>query len=96
MSYKMPYHNGDSYNLYYRNNKISKSLCSTLYETYIYTHFLVQCSKYTDIRNNLLGPVDINDASDEFIRHMKETDPKTLSNYIIAAYELRNVTLASK
>ena len=60
------------------------------------THFLVQCSKYTDIRNNLLGPVDINDASDEFIRLMKETDPKTLSNYINAAYEIRNVTLASK
>ena len=60
------------------------------------THFLVQGSKYTDIRNNLLGSFNINDASDEFIKLMKETDPKILSNYIIAACELRNVTLASK
>ena len=38
--------------------------------------FLIQCIKCTTIRNNLLGPVDVNDASDEFIRIMKQTDSK--------------------
>ena len=59
-------------------------------------HFLIQCNKYTTIRNNLLGPVDINNASDEFIRIVKQTNSKILSNYIISAYELRNVTLVRK
>ena len=56
---------------------------------------LIQCNKYTTIRN-LLGSVDVNDISDEFIRIVKQTDSKILSNYIISAYELRNVTLARK
>ena len=59
-------------------------------------HFLIQCNKYTTIRNILLGPVDVNDASDEFIRIVKQSDSKILSNYIISAHELRNVTLARK
>ena len=59
-------------------------------------HFLIQCNKYTTICNNLLGPADVNDVSDEFIRIVKQTDSKILSNYIISAYELRNVTLARK
>ena len=37
-----------------------------------------------------------NDASDEFIRIVKQIDSKILSNYIISAYELKNVTLARK
>ena len=59
-------------------------------------HFLIQCSKYNTIRNNLFGPININDPTDEFIRIMKQSDSKILSNYIISAYELRNVTLAKK
>ena len=59
-------------------------------------HFLIQCNKYTTIRNNLLGPVDVNNASDGFIRIVKQTNSKILSNYIISAYELRNVTLVRK
>ena len=59
-------------------------------------HFLIQCSKYNTIRNNLFGPININDATDEFLRIMKQSDSKILSNYIISAYELRNVTLAKK
>ena len=47
-------------------------------------HFLIPCNKYTTIRYNLLGPVDVNDASDET---MKQTDSKVLSYYIISAYE---------
>ena len=46
-------------------------------------HFLIRCNKYTAIRNNLLGPVDVNDAADELIRIMKQTDSTILSNFII-------------
>ena len=59
-------------------------------------HFLIQCSKYNTDCNNLFGPININDATDEFIRIMKQSDSKILSNYTISAYELRNVTLAKK
>ena len=59
-------------------------------------HFLIQCCKYNDIRHNLLGPINVNDATDEFKRILKQTDSKVLSNYIISAYELRNTTLANK
>ena len=43
-----------------------------------------------------LDPLNVNDATDEFKRIMKQTDSKVLSNYIISAYELRNTTLANK
>ena len=61
-------------------------------------HFLSQCTKYNDIRYNLFGPVDLNDATDEFKRIMKQSYTKILTNFdiIISAYELRNVTLANK
>ena len=59
-------------------------------------HSLIQCTEYNTIRNNLFGPINVNDATDEFIRIMKHSDSKILSNYIISAYELRNVTLANK
>ena len=58
-------------------------------------HFLIQCSEYNDIRSNLFGPLNINDVTDEFKRIMKHSDPKIISNYIISAYERRNVKLAN-
>ena len=59
-------------------------------------HLLILCTKYNYFRNNLFGPINVNDATDEFKRIIKQSDSKILSNYIISAYELRNVTLANK
>ena len=33
--------------------------------------FLTQCTKYNVICNNLFGPINVNDATNEFIRIMK-------------------------
>lgn len=60
-------------------------------------HFLMQCTTYSDIRSTYIGYIDTDvDASDEFVRIMTRTDPKNLSNYIIAAYDLRNISLVNK
>ena len=42
-------------------------------------HFLIQCSEYNDIRSNLFGPININDATDEFKRIIQHSDQTLLS-----------------
>ena len=59
-------------------------------------HFLTQRTKYNAIHNNLFGHINVNEATNEFIRIMKQTDTKILSIYILSAYELRNATLANQ
>ena len=58
--------------------------------------FLTQCTKYNAIRNNLFGPINVNDSINEFIRIIKQIDAKIYSKYILSAYELQNATLANQ
>ena len=59
-------------------------------------HFLTQCTFYNAIRNNLFGHINVNDATNEFIRIIKQTNAKILSKYVLSANELRNATLANQ
>ena len=61
-------------------------------------HFLVECSGYNTLRNELFTNLNIHHlTNDEKFKHcLKEVDSKTVSNFLINAYEERNVKLSRR
>ena len=56
-------------------------------------HFLVECQGYNTLRNELFTNLNIHHLmNDEKFKHcLKEADSKTVSSFLINAYEERNV-----
>ena len=61
-------------------------------------HFLVECSGYNTLRNELFTDLNIHHLTDDekFKHCLKEADSKTVSNFLINAYEERNAKLSRR
>ena len=56
-------------------------------------HFLLDCEHYNDFRTELLNsvPLDNNMNNTQILNHLLTYDPRTLSNFIIKCWTLRNI-----
>ena len=86
----------------YRNPKIplENRLCRVCNSNAVEDekHFLLECSGYNMLRQELFTNLNINHLTDDekIIYSLKEADCKPVSNFLISAYEERNVRLSRR